>query len=155
MQFMTNKKLCPKCLKKKSVDKFKPRPDGSISYCYLCEIGYYRTYNAKRYATPEARNQELIRTKERYHRLFKPARRARKKKLIMLMGGKCALCGYNRSAAALDFDHINPKTKKRTISHLLAVSQPWAWKAALKEAKKCQLICSNCHREKTYPGQEF
>lgn len=152
---MTNKKRCPKCLKVLSSDKFKPRPDGSISYCYKCELGYFKEYNKKRYASLEARQSELERGHEKYIRIVKPARIARKKKLIMIMGGKCQNCGYNKSAAALDFDHIDPKTKSRTISHLLAHQDPSSWKLAVKESKKCVLLCSNCHREKTYPGWEL
>ena len=78
-----------------------------------------------------------------------------RKKLIAMYGGCCCKCGYNHSAAALDFDHLNPVEKTRTISHLLVVNQPWAWDAAVEEAKKCQLLCSNCHREKTFPGWEI
>src|SRR5579885_1199790 len=28
--------------------------------------------------------------------------------LIMLLGGKCSICGYNKSSFALEFHHINP-----------------------------------------------
>ena len=152
---MTNKKRCPKCLKVLPKDKFKPRPDGTISYCYKCGLGYFKEYNKKRYSSLEARQAELERGHEKYLRIVKPARIERKKKLIMIMGGKCQECGYKISAAALDFDHVDPKTKQRTISHLLASQSPDAWKAALDESKKCVLICSNCHREKTYPGWEM
>jgi hypothetical protein len=151
-----NKKVCPRCLKKKSLDKFKTRPNGNPeSYCYPCQIDYYREYNTARYASPESRRAELDRTKRRYHELFKPQRMERKKRLIIEMGGQCVRCGYNKSAAALDFDHVDPKTKQPTISHLLAVHQPWAWEMARVEARKCRLICSNCHREITYPGHEL
>lgn len=151
----TNTKVCPRCLARKSLDQFKPRPDGSVAYCYPCEIGYYRAYNAERYASPEARERELVRTREKYHRVVKPNRIAKKKRLIGIMGGRCSRCGYNRSAAALDFHHREPTEKQRTISHLLAVNQPWAWDAAVTEAKKCDLLCSNCHREETFPGWEI
>lgn len=152
---LSHRKICPKCLKRKSLDKFKPRPDGTVSYCHGCEVTYFREYNAKRYASPEARQAELVRTREKYHRVVKPNRIARKKELIALAGGKCARCGYNRSAAALDFHHTEPTSKTRTVSHLLAVNQPWAWEAAVAEAAKCELLCSNCHREETYPGYEL
>ena len=148
---ITNRKICPKCAKAKSRDQFKERPDGSISYCYECEIGYYKEYNVKRYASKEAREQELIRGREKYRRVVKPNRIAKKKRLIEIMGGKCCRCGYSRSVAALDFHHVEPTNKRRTISHLLAVNQSWGWDEALKEANKCQLLCSNCHREITYP----
>lgn len=150
---MENKRVCPKCCKKKSLDQFKVRANGKpAGYCHPCSIDYIKEYNAKRYASPEARAAELARGKEKYAKQGKQARLLRKCRLIHLMGGKCQGCGYDKSAAALDFDHLDPTTKSRTISHLLAVNQPWAWEAAIAEAKKCQLLCSNCHREKTYPG---
>jgi hypothetical protein len=165
---MKSKKVCSKCLKKKSFDEFYPRKNGSPgSYCFHCRIGYYREYNAKRYASREARDAESARGVEKYHSQIKPARIERKRQLVMMLGGKCALCGYDRNMAALDFDHVeksghfkryhrdkNPR-KRRTMSHLLAINQPWAFDAAKEEAKRCRLICSNCHRELTYPGYEL
>lgn len=84
-----------------------------------------------------------------------------------MFGGKCVLCGYSKSAAALDFDHLengvasqtkrgrpNP-IKLRTVSHLLAMTVPEAFELAVAEAKKCRLICANCHREQTYPGHDL
>lgn len=70
-------------------------------------------------------------------------------------GGRCQECGYNKSSVALDFHHRDPTEKRRTVSHLLGVNQPWAWEAAVEEATRCDLLCSNCHREHTYPGSEF
>ena len=41
--------------------------------------------------------------------------RKRRKKLkikaIEYKGGKCNVCGYNKNVNALEFHHINPKTK--------------------------------------------
>jgi hypothetical protein len=80
-----------------------------------------------------------------------------------MFGGKCVRCGYSKSFAALDFHHRSEeptsrgkpnKRKIRTVSHLLAINLPWAWEAAIEEAKKCDLICANCHRELTFPGHE-
>jgi hypothetical protein len=152
---MTHRKVCPKCLKNLSLDKFKPRPNGTYSYCYACELSYYKDYNRKRYASPKARQDELKRTKDRYHATFKPDRIARKKELIRMMGGKCERCGYCKSAAALDFHHKDPKTKRRTVSHLIALRSTDAWSEAKIEASDCELLCSNCHREETYPGWDM
>ena len=153
---MANTKLCVKCLKKKSILKFKTKANGRPhSYCLDCEIGYYREYNASRYISPESRDAELKRAKVHYQATLRPARMQRKIELIMLMGGKCDRCGYNKSAAALDFHHRPGYVKTRTISHLLAVNQTWAWIAALTEAEKCEILCSNCHREETFPGWEL
>ena len=165
---MTNRRLCPMCLKQKPLGQFRPRAKGKRGgYCDTCRLKYFREYNKKRYASPEARQAELERGHKKYAEVVRPRRDERKKKLIRMMGGKCSICGYCKSAAALDFDHLedgetsnakayhpNPD-KHRTISHLLAMNTPNAFDLAVEEAKKCRLICSNCHRELTYPGHEL
>lgn len=73
------------------------------------------------------------------------ARRRRKVKLILAKeaGGRCRLCGYNRCLAALEFHHVNPKTKSFGLSRRGARSISWL----RSEASKCVLLCSNCHAE--------
>ena len=61
------------------------------------------------------------------------------------MGGKCSVCGYNKSIKALEFHHIVPDSKTFGMSALFQ-KRP-SWKVILKELKKCKLVCSNCHRE--------
>ncbi|PIU99212.1 hypothetical protein COS59_00985 [Candidatus Wolfebacteria bacterium CG03_land_8_20_14_0_80_36_15] len=68
----------------------------------------------------------------------------KKKKLVSLFGGKCRACGYNRYIGALDFHHINPKTKSFSLS---VKGLCYSWETILKEAKKCVLLCKNCHTE--------
>lgn len=152
----SNRKVCPKCLKSLPLENFRPVGKKEyMSYCRDCQLKYFKEFNAKRYASPEAREAELIRGREKYEAIVKPSRRKRKITLVMMMGGKCVICGYNKNLGALDFDHINPKEKCRVIGNLLAINKPWAWETALEEAKKCQLLCANCHREKTYPDMEL
>jgi transposase len=72
-------------------------------------------------------------------------RRRRKAKEILVResGGSYRLCGYDRCIAALEFHHLDPGLKEfglarrgaRSIAHLRA------------EARKCILLCSNCHAE--------
>ena len=66
-----------------------------------------------------------------------------KKALINMLGGKCEVCGYNKCIKALDFHHRDPKQKKFSISSGLK----YKMETLIKEAKKCILLCSNCHRE--------
>jgi cytochrome c553 len=70
-------------------------------------------------------------------------RRYVRRELIMLGGGCCATCGYNRSAAALQFHHVDPSTKLFDL-------RPGCLRArALVRAElaKCVLVCANCHGE--------
>jgi transposase len=72
--------------------------------------------------------------------------RRRKVKAILVQeaGGACALCGYNRCAAALHFHHRDPETKAFGVSGL-GVTR--SIDRARAEARKCVLLCSNCHAE--------
>lgn len=59
------------------------------------------------------------------------------------MGGKCCLCGYNKNIAALEFHHIDKKTKLHGISD----GNCRKLEKDIEEVKKCALVCANCHRE--------
>jgi len=73
----------------------------------------------------------------------------RKLKLIELFGAKCKICGYCKNFAALNFHHIEPKDKSFPLDIKNIGSKPW--EVLLKESKKCELLCSNCHSEHHYP----
>lgn len=60
---------------------------------------------------------------------------------------KCEICSEN-DFRCLDFDHLNPETKFEDVSNL--VSQGWSKEKILIEIKKCQVLCANCHRKKTF-----
>jgi hypothetical protein len=70
-------------------------------------------------------------------------RRKRKRKLVEYFGGKCIRCGYNKCVDALQFHHAEGD-KQFGISAKTACKN---WEAVLKEARKCQLVCANCHAE--------
>jgi hypothetical protein len=74
-------------------------------------------------------------------------KRAFKAELVKEFGGACILCGYNKHLAALDFDHLDPSEK---ISAVASLTTQCRFDEARKEAQKCRLLCSNCHREETY-----
>lgn len=60
-----------------------------------------------------------------------------------LHGGKCKICGYSRCLEALEFHHIDATKKSFGISSGYSLGMT----ALKKEATKCILLCSNCHRE--------
>ena len=65
-----------------------------------------------------------------------------KLKMIEYKGNKCEKCGYNKNIAALEFHHLDPNTKKFTLS-----DTHHTWEETKEELDKCILVCSNCHRE--------
>jgi hypothetical protein len=66
-----------------------------------------------------------------------------KRKAIAYLGGKCIRCGYSKCIAALDFHHKKSSEKEKDINHMKSLS----FNKLKKELDKCELYCSNCHRE--------
>ncbi len=67
-----------------------------------------------------------------------------KKKLVDMTGGECQLCGYSRCLTALDFHHVDEKTKEFGLSQRDLTK---SWDKIIHELTKCILVCANCHRE--------
>ena len=63
--------------------------------------------------------------------------------LIEEAGGGCALCGYDRCVVSLHFHHVDPATKLFPMT----MSSGKSIAAYREEARKCVLLCSNCHGE--------
>jgi 5-methylcytosine-specific restriction endonuclease McrA len=71
-------------------------------------------------------------------------RRRIKQILVEEAGGCCAACGYDRCPAALQFHHLNPAEKSFGLSSR-GLSR--GIDRAREEARKCVLLCGNCHAE--------
>lgn len=56
----------------------------------------------------------------------------------------CAICGYDKCIAALEFHHVNPKDKKFSVRYSEISRKD---DSIAEEINKCILLCSNCHRE--------
>lgn len=79
-----------------------------------------------------------------YHKTYKKNRRLKRMAVFIAeFGGKCAQCP---STTDLEFDHIDPKSKKFEIVEVAG----WMSEARIREElQKCQLLCSSCHSKKT------
>lgn len=73
----------------------------------------------------------------------------RKKRLINMLGGKCEICSYNKNFAALCFHHKDPTEKEQPLT--IRECSNNTWETLLNEAKKCKLLCHNCHMELHFP----
>src|SRR5579884_1546141 len=63
--------------------------------------------------------------------------------LVAEAGGACARCGYDRCIVSLCFHHVDPATKRFPMT----MSSGKSLAAMREEAKKCVLLCANCHGE--------
>lgn len=57
----------------------------------------------------------------------------------------CVDCG-EQNHIVLDFDHL--RDKKYNISRM--IHDGFSWKAIMREINKCEVVCANCHRIRTY-----
>ncbi len=48
----------------------------------------------------------------------------------------------------IDFDHINPDLKTKGVS--VMVAEGYSWANIMAEIGKCEPVCSNCHRIRTW-----
>jgi len=46
----------------------------------------------------------------------------------------------------MQFDHRNPATKKYEVTRITARARS----VILAEVAKCDIVCTNCHRDRTY-----
>jgi transposase-like protein len=74
------------------------------------------------------------------------SRRRRKLKAILIAeaGGRCCICGYDKHPSALAFHHLDPDAKRMPVS---ARGIAYALDTLREEARKCTLLCANCHAE--------
>jgi len=62
----------------------------------------------------------------------------------------CMDCGGRFAACAMDFDHRDPSRKRFTISRMVGRATT---EAILDEVAKCDIVCANCHRLRTWAAR--
>ena len=140
-------KTCPKCCQTKPLTAFTPnksKKDGHGAHCRDCYSTYHREYYRHRTANdPEYKD----RTKK-WRKQYQTDRIESFRKVIRehLSTHPCVTCGET-DIVVLDFDHIDPKTKKFAICETSTCWLPID--DILAEIAKCQVLCANCHRRKT------
>lgn len=59
----------------------------------------------------------------------------------------CMDCGVRYNPWIMEFDHREPSEKIANINTIIASGNK---KKLLEELEKCDVVCANCHRERTY-----
>jgi len=63
---------------------------------------------------------------------------------IKLVAG-CNRCNFNEHPSALEFHHKDKSLKSFEITRGF-ISGLYSWEETAREIKKCEILCSNCHR---------
>jgi hypothetical protein len=59
----------------------------------------------------------------------------------------CVDCGEKYPHYMLDFDHMPGFEKVGNVADIVA---NYSWEKGMKELEKCQVVCANCHRIRSY-----
>lgn len=128
---------CAKCKEDKSIEEFHKnsrRPSGYQSYCKGCRVNIDKQWHKKRWDSGIKQEKQKI-LKDRNRNFVNN----------YLKDKCCVHCG-NSDRRVLEFDHLDPKTKKYNVSE---VTRGYSLDSIKEEIAKCQILCANCHRIKT------
>ncbi len=129
-------KTCRYCNQTKDLNEFSVRENGRLnSKCKSCVRVYSKAhYESNRKVHIQRRNEN--------------AKVSRKMKRDLLNEAKavpCFDCGQSYPPWVMDFDHLGDKlfnvstmVNSRTIEEIRT------------EVMKCEVVCANCHRQRTY-----
>lgn len=96
-------------------------------------------------ASPDQSEKRRLRQKEK---------RAEKRKFIVeYKDVPCMDCGEKYPHYVMDFDHRDPEKKNFNIAK--SVDDNVAWQKLKDEIAKCDIVCANCHRKRTFKHKEF
>jgi hypothetical protein len=99
----------------------------------------------------ECHKRYYLRNKELYRKKNIRRRKELVAFVISLKQKPCMDCGIKYPHYVMDFDHRDKKTKLASICSMTLLHS-YSKKKILEEVEKCDLVCSNCHRIRTYCG---
>jgi hypothetical protein len=67
--------------------------------------------------------------------------------LDQLRSVPCSDCGGSFPQCCMDFDHLDPATKRDGVTRMISHA---SLERILAEVDKCEIVCANCHRARTY-----
>lgn len=132
---MAELKWCRKCDHVKQVSEFPIRnaATGKLhSYCLTCQSAMSREHYQ---ANKGDYKRKVQNTTHRNRRLISKAK-----------SKPCADCGVSYPPYVMDFDHRDGHVKIQSLGNMTRASKA----RILAEIAKCDVVCANCHRERTH-----
>jgi hypothetical protein len=129
--------MCPKCGK----DNGKNDTHGG-SYCHECKNEYQKQQGYNRVCYLKNKDSIIARLKLRKQARVEIVRDAKNK--------PCMDCGISYPYWIMQFDHVRG-IKTGNLGQML-----WRFgiKRILEEISKCEVVCANCHANRTYIRQK-
>ena len=127
---------CGRCRTYKSLEQFSPRAKGGVQgYCRPCHQAYKR--------------ENYLKNRDKFIARAKVNKARRQEVFRAAKTGPCADCGKHYPPYVMGFDHREGETKLFNVSNWNV--QRWvSIPMLLAEIAKCDLVCANCHRERTH-----
>ncbi len=130
-------KQCSGCREDKEESDFGRKRAGLQDKCKSCKKAYAQGHYKKN------KEKYLARALERGPRRRKEYR----ERINQLKSAPCVDCKKSYPPYVMDFDHRRDK-KLSEIGR--AIANQWPWDEILAEIAKCDLVCANCHRIRTF-----
>jgi hypothetical protein len=131
-------KICSACSLEKGFGEFNRKGDALQGKCKSCQRAYHRLYyqrNKSRFIAKNRRNKN----------------RQRKRLRAILWGVKqrpCQDCGGSFHPWVMELDHRDGAIKVAAVANLVSTGCTDA--RPFEEIDKCDVVCANCHRMRTY-----
>jgi hypothetical protein len=119
-------KTCSKC-------GINERRNKTSAYCKYCHNEYQKAFYKN---APHKTRESIIKRRKEIRDI-----------IIKHKNFPCIDCGLEYPWYVMDFDHVRGE-KKFDLS--VAAQKGRSIKSILDEIAKCELVCSNCHRERTF-----
>ncbi len=91
------------------------------------------------------------RRSEKTREMRRASRVKKRKEVEALKDFPCQDCGGSFPPYCMDFDHRDPSQKVASISTMRSLA--FSLEKILREIAKCDLVCANCHRIRTWKNK--
>jgi hypothetical protein len=131
----SKRKHCGRCRKNLPLTSYARYGTGYQSYCRTCQ----KEYDAAWYRSNKARRRAKVRTDRKAHVAWLNS---------LKEGIPCTDCGETFPPYVMEWDHLPEAVKTLVLSD--ARRAAFSKERILAELENCELVCANCHRERTF-----
>lgn len=137
--------ICYTCKEDKDNSQFAVKNKEKGTYNKICK-SCKNDYNQKWYQDNKLEHKNRVKNNNRQYR------KKLREFLNKIKNVPCKDCGGRFPPVCMDFDHLDSSKKELKIGSL--VSSPTE-EMLLAEIVKCEIVCSNCHRIRTFNRKQY